>query len=1617
MEFKFEKFLVKEREVMEKEKKSTSLVTPEKEQTTQESPKDDKGVFDNLHKLREQIQAQKTLEKKLMEEEAVKAKRDKKLRDQINIIDDEEFEVDDEERELLEQELEAERSKVEFYENQTKELQQQLKQIEEDFSKIINLKYDNLTVIDRTKLDLSAEFLNALSNDFDESFVIEFNKLQIELEEIRKGYWEKEDADRKLLKQIEEFQRHYDLKQQEVLGLKKQIDVLEESVPQLKREEEQVRSELKAELANTKKQVEKLQKQNANFKAKVKELEGLVDMAAKETIDQLKKDLQDSQKLRQKAEQQKVALDKKLLEQKKQTAEIKKEIAVFKRKATIAENQLEKEKEQNQELRDEKVKPLQKEVRALEKQLESSNQKVNELQQALKENEKNIASLEKHKAETDKFTQTIESLKEDLQAEKTNTKVIHDEKNKLEKKLHALQEKYANLKADNESSLKSLKDLQKEQQATLTALKDEETQKESLKKEVIELTKELEKTINELDNVKNDTTELSKKEEMIQQLNAKLDVLHSQLVLKEEHIRLHQEKLSTFQQTIVSKEEDLYDLNDAYKKLENEVLQLKESNKSLSKQNEKDTSDLRAKVVLLEETLSSKEQAISVLKEEYYSKLQQKALESNVKATLTSELEDKVLQLEKEKVALLAEKESMQAELLKLKNDLANTKNLSEEQLQSLEEEQTQYILRLEDEIDQYKAKLEDLDTKQKEAQEQTSSAQAALLQVQDDMEAKDQEIAYLKGQINQVESELNDQVIALDRAKEEYERRLQNGDESTVKENTSLLEKVEQLENEVQTLEETISSKEEDIDILEDLLINKDSELKALQLQINSNNGGLEEAQKSINAKEAEILQLKTSLGAKQEALDELQSELEEKTKEIEHMSLEIDALHARTVHQEQDLQDQRTKLKVLEEKLQETLNEVTASNQESEKIVQKLQEKESELKNLREEKDKIVQEREDFVRKMRNLEQELANTHNRHREIIETEQKLYDNMIESYVNQIMQERKIHEEASQTYEEQVQMLEQILEEERDDYDREIRELRRDLEDKEYTISTLKRRQSNEDPQVKDEKYERLEKQFNELLTMVSRNNIYGNREFSSVGQMPAYSVYEEMTKRNTATQQAQETYPQPKPAEIMPEQPKQESNKEPDAYEKEIEALKSKIDSLFGKLEAQDKKEEAQKSAPVQTPAPIKVEDVSKPEQPREEPTIPEAFEFGSFSMDDMDEPTNQEELDELTELIRQKTTYIHQLLSDNHEGKLRQISDPNAQQRITSVLTMRKSITDKIDEEKSRYQDELEQISSRVNQKIADVYQIKTKLIKEEASFKSSNDFSKGNMDQFDNKKRQLLNDLQIREEELRMLREEDPQRVKTRYLSFLREKEAQLHKLLDEEDSILATFKTVESPRRSSYTEDVLPRSPRQETPRKEINRDEILKFDNVVKEEVEQSEQRQIKQEEAEVEKALDHKKQEVAKLKSTHAEYFEKLTTLRDELKKRKELEVQLRAKHNNIDEYVRLSEKYEQFEDQVHQHKEKLNELSKSMQKAQINKDRSEELKYKAAFMDQEILLQDVVSKKDYTKKHLEELEQQDEVKSYMQINDNIKKITAISKTYIEKLTGLKSEIQDLNAK
>jgi len=293
---------------------------------------------------------------------------------------------------------------------------------------------------------------------------------------------------------------------------------------------------------------------------------------------------------------------------------------------------------------------------------------------------------------------------------------------------------------------------------------------------------------------------------------------------------------------------------------------------------------------------------------------------------------------------------------------------------------------------------------------------------------------------------------------------------------------------------------------------------------------------------------------------------------------------------------------------------------------------------------------------------------------------------------------------------------------------------------------------------------------------------------------------------------------------------------------------------------------------------------------------------------------------------------------------------------------------------------------------------------------------------MDQFDNKKRQLLNDLQIREEELRMLREEDPQRVKTRYLSFLREKEAQLHKLLDEEDSILATFKVGESTRRSSFQEEVLPRSPRQESPRQEskrteINREEILKFDNVVKEEVEQTEQRKALQEEAEVEKAMDNKKQEVAKLKATHAEYFEKLTTLREELKKRKELESQLRAKHNNIDEYVRLNEKHDQFEDQVHQHKEKLNELSKSMQKAQVNKDRSEELKYKAAFMDQEILLQDVVSKKDYTKKHLEELEQQDEVKSYMQIKDNIKKITAISKTYIEKLTELKSEIQDLNAK
>ncbi|NLM32769.1 MAG: hypothetical protein GX203_01045, partial [Acholeplasmataceae bacterium] len=263
----------------DKEKSFEMLFAKKKDKTTLDSST---GKIDNLQKLREQIFAQKRLERELMEKEAKKVKElDEKIASRIPGYTDElVYEVDENLAYQLEQE--------------NKELLEKIEQLEYKYQTLLHSKYNNIDIFDKNTLEISPNFLEALQRDLNANILDEFSQMQQELQEIRSIYQQKEQSDLLLKQKIDEFQNIYFKKQQEVDRLKTQIEFLESSIPELKDTLKQ-----KAELEEIKRlldlqilESEKYLNQIKEYEKQIQELKELnIKQAAeeKESISKLEK--------------------------------------------------------------------------------------------------------------------------------------------------------------------------------------------------------------------------------------------------------------------------------------------------------------------------------------------------------------------------------------------------------------------------------------------------------------------------------------------------------------------------------------------------------------------------------------------------------------------------------------------------------------------------------------------------------------------------------------------------------------------------------------------------------------------------------------------------------------------------------------------------------------------------------------------------------------------------------------------------------------------------------------------------------------------------------------------------------------------------------------------------------------------------------------------------------------------------------------------------------------------------------------------------------------------------------------------------------------------------------
>lgn len=142
-----------------------------------------KEVIDNLQKLREQIMSQKNLERELLDKEVLNAQQnDRHLIDKLSEL----------EQLVKMEEFDAVNIDIQALEKHNNELVTELNQLQNKLDEILNIKYEDLNVIDQEHLTLSADVINLINQDK----INEIKSLKQKLEEVSTQY-EKELADLK----------------------------------------------------------------------------------------------------------------------------------------------------------------------------------------------------------------------------------------------------------------------------------------------------------------------------------------------------------------------------------------------------------------------------------------------------------------------------------------------------------------------------------------------------------------------------------------------------------------------------------------------------------------------------------------------------------------------------------------------------------------------------------------------------------------------------------------------------------------------------------------------------------------------------------------------------------------------------------------------------------------------------------------------------------------------------------------------------------------------------------------------------------------------------------------------------------------------------------------------------------------------------------------------------------------------------------------------------------------------------------------------------------------------------------------------------------------------------
>ena len=763
-----------------------------------------KGIIDNLQRLREQILAQKKLERELMEVEAINVQK-KELDLKSKLTELESIVREEEDNDFVSE-------RIEELEDKNRHLTNELEKKSLDIKKLLTLQYNELPVIDPESLSLSPQFLDSITAVRAEELYAELEAVQNELTELREIHELNRQTLRLSAQKTDESKDNSEKYIEIFNKLREDIKIYKDRTIELEKELKTNKDHFDDITAQEKERFDRaiIKRQNEidlKYLTKESDLINAYDAKLEESRRSLQEKFEErtrNTKLRLEARYKDKIKDQKVLETEidrltKKITTNNATIEEFKNQLQIKENDLEIKnneiialqaklevvsKVEDKQNYEEKISELQKQLEVANVDVTTLQDQINELNELNNDVESATASLEKSNSEVSRLQgrvnelntqiESLNNVNDELELSKLEVEELQAQLIEANNELAKAKEEIINLQSQVEE-LNNLK-----QNFDLRTSKLEETNKE------LELLTSQMNTFNEVKKeleVKSQELEQSKQE--IITLNSSINELYQFNEEAEEKHRDQKLKLDELTNALKQKEDELAKLQNEFN---NEKLTDLESNSTsylaqigeLESNLDSKTSELELVQAKLNE-LQSRNMETDTLLFDHKSNLQNIREELDNSNSTQKQLQEKVNNLNAEKYALneslakvLQERNNLTERLYNVTNDYSR----SEQELIKIANELASIKQNnLVDNVDKTRKTDEDVYNLQAEIQalkinhetqfanhfEQLNELTAQLETQKREIENKANAIQELKAIVNDLESsknQLDNQVI-----------------------------------------------------------------------------------------------------------------------------------------------------------------------------------------------------------------------------------------------------------------------------------------------------------------------------------------------------------------------------------------------------------------------------------------------------------------------------------------------------------------------------------------------------------------------------------------------------------------------------------------------------------------------------------------------------------------------------------------------------------------------------------------------------------------------------------------------------------------------------------------